>query len=76
MVKPGGTLVVVVPDRRQTFDRRRPITPFEHLLQDHERNMGEDDLTHLEEILRLHDFAMDPEAGDREAFAARCRANA
>jgi SAM-dependent methyltransferase len=76
IVKPGGTLVVIVPDRRQTFDRRRPVTAFAHLLEDHARNMGEDDLTHLDEILRLHDLELDPVAGGPAAFAARARANA
>jgi SAM-dependent methyltransferase len=34
VLKPGGILLLVVPDRRHTFDRLRPGTSLEHLLQD------------------------------------------
>jgi hypothetical protein len=35
----------------------------------------EDELTHLEEILTLHDLALDPPAGNLAAFEKRSRAN-
>ena len=35
ILKPDGVLVLVVPDRRRTFDRLRPGTPLQHLVQDH-----------------------------------------
>jgi hypothetical protein len=64
-----------VPHREGTFDHRRPVTTLEHLREDAERETGEDDLTHLDEILRLHDLARDPGAPGPEAFAQRCREN-
>jgi SAM-dependent methyltransferase len=76
VLKPGGTLVVVVPDPRHTFDRRRPITRFDHLLADHQNNTPESDLTHLDEILALHDLDMDEAAGTPAEFEQRARANA
>jgi SAM-dependent methyltransferase len=75
VLKPGGTLVTVLPDARYTFDRRRPRTTFAHLLADFEANTDERDLTHLEEILALHDLTLDEEAGSPGAFAARARDN-
>ena len=33
-LKPGGILLLVVPELTQTFDRRRPPTTLEHLIQD------------------------------------------
>ncbi len=33
-LKPGGILYLAVPDRDKTFDRRRPITPIEHVIRD------------------------------------------
>jgi predicted SAM-dependent methyltransferase len=33
-LKPGGRLFYAVPNRDFTFDRDRPVTPFEHLVQD------------------------------------------
>jgi SAM-dependent methyltransferase len=59
VVKPGGDLLIVVPRGQDTFDHRRPVTTFEHLLQDAARGVDETDLTHVEEILELHDLARD-----------------
>lgn len=35
-LKPGGVLFYAVPDKRFTFDFRRPVTPIEHMVADHE----------------------------------------
>jgi hypothetical protein len=43
--------------------------------KDAERATGEDDLTHLDEVLTLHDLARDPGAPNRQVFEARCREN-
>jgi SAM-dependent methyltransferase len=75
VVRPGGHILLIVPHREGTFDHRRPVTTLEHLRADAERETGEDDLTHLEEILRLHDLERDPGAGSRENFERRCRDN-
>jgi SAM-dependent methyltransferase len=76
VLKPGGALLILLPSRFHTFDRKRPITPFAHLLEDFDRNVGEDDLTHFEEIIRLHDYDRDQFLGEnREQFADRVRNN-
>ena len=75
LLKPGGTLLLVLPHREGTFDHRRPVTPLTHLVEDFERQRGEDDLTHLPEILSLHDLRRDPGAGGFEAFKARSERN-
>lgn len=33
-VRPGGVLFYTLPDKDHSFDRHRPITPFEHLVRD------------------------------------------
>jgi SAM-dependent methyltransferase len=76
VTRPGGALVLVLPDPARTFDRRRAVTAHSHLISDYQLHTGEDDLTHLEEALTLHDLSLDPAAGDREEFTARSRANA
>jgi SAM-dependent methyltransferase len=76
VLKPGGTLLILVPDRRHTFDRRRPFSSFEHIEADFLANTREDDLTHLDEVLSLHDLSLDPWAGSREQFIGRCLRNA
>lgn len=75
VVKPGGVILLVLPDKRYTFDNKRNVTRFEHLLEDFTKNIGEDDLTHLEEILSLHDRQLDPPARDKEYFKQRCLKN-
>jgi len=71
VTRPGGYLLLVLPHKDGTFDHRRPVTTLEHLVEDFRRSVGEDDLTHLPEILELHDLSMDPPAGDMEAFHRR-----
>jgi len=73
---PGGVFLVIVPDKRATFDHRRPFTSFDHIQSDFKNHASEDDLTHLEEILRLHDLGLDPPAGSPQAFRERCLKNA
>ena len=75
VAKSGGSIVVLVPDKRYTFDHRRDYTSFEHMLQDYENDTPETDLTHLPEILQLHDLAMDSPAGDLESFRKRSEHN-
>jgi SAM-dependent methyltransferase len=76
VLRPGGTLVLVLPDKAHTFDHRRPVTTLSHMIEDYRRGVGEDDLTHLDEILRLHDLERDAAAGDAETFRQRSLRNA
>ncbi len=75
VIKEHGHLLLVVPHRDGTFDHNRPVTSLSHIVQDYERGMSEDDLTHLDEILKLHDLEMDPAAGDAQAFRERSLKN-
>ena len=34
-LKPGGSLVLVVPEMTRTFDQRRPLTRLDHLVEDY-----------------------------------------
>jgi len=75
VLRDDGLLVLVVPHKDGTFDHRRPVTSMAHLIRDFEGRTTERDLTHLEEILELHDLQRDPEAGDHAAFAERSKRN-
>lgn len=70
-----GILILVVPRREVTFDHARPYTSFEHLLQDYKAGVEEDDLSHLQEITELHDYAMDVACGGKENFLVRAQRN-
>src|SRR5207248_8855344 len=76
LLRPGGTLVLVLPARDGTFDHRRPVTTMSHLVEDFESSMGEDDLTHLPEVMELHDVSRDPGVSDASTFRERARRNA
>ncbi len=75
LLKDQGTLVLVLPHREGTFDHRRPVTTLQHLIADFNTGMTEDDLTHMPEIMALHDLERDPQAGDPLAFRARSERN-
>ncbi|HEY3990193.1 MAG TPA: methyltransferase domain-containing protein [Acidobacteriaceae bacterium] len=75
VLKPEGSLLAVVPNRLHTFDHRRPVTTFAHLEADLAADTDEGDMTHLDEILALHDLEMDPPAGTPEEFRERCLRN-
>ncbi len=75
VLKPGGSLLILLPNKAYTFDHRRPYTTFAHLKEDFDLDTQEDDLTHLDEILRLHDLDKDPPAGTPEEFRQRSLRN-
>jgi SAM-dependent methyltransferase len=75
VLKRGGVLLLVCPHKERTFDHKRAVTKVEHLLQDYERHVDENDLTHLPETLQLHDLSMDPTPRGLQDFVARSRDN-
>ncbi len=75
VLKDDGFLILLLPHKERTFDHRRPITSLQHLIDDFDKGVGEDDLTHLEEILELHDLDIDVEAGTPAEFEQRSRDN-
>jgi SAM-dependent methyltransferase len=75
VVKPAGAIIVLLPYYRWTFDHHRRPTSVQHMLEDYELKRDESDLTHLEEILELHDLSLDPAAGSRENFRQRSMRN-
>jgi SAM-dependent methyltransferase len=75
VIKPNGHVALILPNREVTFDHARPVTTMDHLISDYENDVQEDDLTHLDEILKLHDLSKDPEAGDLNNFRERSLKN-
>jgi SAM-dependent methyltransferase len=76
VLRPGGHMLLIAPHKERTFDRRRPVTTLEHMIEDEQRGTGEDDETHFDEVLALHDLTRDPAArADQSGFEARTRDN-
>ena len=71
VIKPEGVIILILPRKESNFDHLRPITSFDHLKNDLENNIGENDLTHLAEIIELHDLNRDSHAGSLEDFKKR-----
>lgn len=75
IIKTGGNLLLILPNKKANFDHKRPDTTTHHIIQDYESKMDERDLTHLEEILELHDLTRDPQARPFSKFNERCKNN-
>lgn len=50
VVKPGGHLLVIVPDKRFTFDKDRELTTIDHFLKDHQEGPACSAPEHYREI--------------------------
>jgi SAM-dependent methyltransferase len=68
VLKSKGWFALVLPHKEGTFDHRRKVTEFEHLLEDYRHGVTEDDTTHFAEILAIHDLARDPAQKSRQGF--------
>ena len=76
IVKYQGFIIIIVPEKSHCFDHKRPYSKFSTLLSQYEKNVNEDDLSTLEEILELHDLPKDPGAPqDPLKFKERCLNN-
>jgi len=75
IIKINGILLLIIPNKNDNFDHNRPLTSFNHLILDFENDIQEDDLTHIDEILKLHDLSKDPPAGNFEQFKKRSLKN-
>jgi SAM-dependent methyltransferase len=71
IIKNGGYIVIIVPEKSRCFDHKRDYSKFSILLSQYEKNVGEDDLSTLPEIIMKHDLTMDGPAGNLEEFTKR-----
>jgi SAM-dependent methyltransferase len=55
VLKPGAVVLVYLPDRRHTFDRKRAATPLDHLIADHRDRATVVSDEHIEDYLRKTD---------------------
>jgi SAM-dependent methyltransferase len=53
VLRPDGVLFMGVPDKRYTFDSDRPVTPLEHLIEDHANGPAATRTQHYEEYATL-----------------------
>jgi len=75
VLKPGGYFVLVLPDKRYTFDVNRPYTAMSHLLDDYKKDVNESDDTHFNEIIALHDIKRDDKLESTGMLEERLKEN-
>jgi SAM-dependent methyltransferase len=71
VIKEDGYIIIVVPEKNECFDHKRDYSTFSKLLSQYEKNVSEDDLSTLPEILLNHDLTLDTPAGNLEQFIKR-----
>ena len=71
IIKNGGYIIIIVPEKSVCSDHKRNYSKFSTLLSQYEKNVGEDDLSTLPEILLNHDLSMDFPVGDLGEFTKR-----
>ena len=72
VIRPGGLIYLVVPDRRRTWDHPRALTPVTHLLDDFIRRTTACDATHIDEFAQGIDWSQfNPATPTAEIPAAR-----
>jgi SAM-dependent methyltransferase len=65
VVKPGGIVFLSLPDKRHTFDSGRPVTSFEHILEDYRRGPEASREAHYREWMELVEKVAPEEAAER-----------
>jgi SAM-dependent methyltransferase len=53
VLKPGGIALVLLPDKRRTFDHARPITDLDHLVREFQQGVTEVDDEHVRSFLEF-----------------------
>lgn len=71
VIKKDGHIIIIVPEKSCCFDHKRNYSKFSTLLSQYEKNVGEDDLSTLDEILQNHDLSMEPDDNDLGSFTKK-----
>jgi SAM-dependent methyltransferase len=71
VIRPGGTLLLTLPDARHTFDARRERTTVAHLERDHEQGPETSRQVHYEEWARFIECVPEDQVAARAAAFAR-----
>jgi glycosyltransferase involved in cell wall biosynthesis/SAM-dependent methyltransferase len=74
VIRPGGHLVITAPDKRFTFDRDRPSTAFDTVLDAfHEKSVRAPDQPYMEFLAGAHPELMKLDSRTIAAAVRRCR---
>ena len=66
VLKPGGVLYLAIPDKRNSFDKDRPVTTLEHVIRDYKEGPAWSRREHFEEWTRLVNKVEDDEEAEKQ----------
>lgn len=75
ILKKEGIIILILPVKKYNFDHNRNTVEFSHLLDDYNRNISENDMSHYDEIISLHDLKKDSYEGTYKEFIERSKKN-
>jgi predicted SAM-dependent methyltransferase len=75
VLKNDGYIILVLPDKNYTFDQYRPVTTFEHLMEDLKKETDERDESHFDEVINLHDINKDEGLKTKQQLIERTNNN-
>lgn len=76
VVKQEGVVLIILPDPQETFDCNRKVTALDHLIEDYNNNTGEDDRSHVNEVIAMHQVSLDPSLRHGVDLKERIKENA
>ncbi len=75
VLKKNGCIILILPEKRYTFDHFRKYSEFKDLFDAYLSNKKEDDLSNLENILKYHDLSKDRIHTKFDDFKEKCEKN-
>jgi len=75
ITKKDGHLILVLHNKEKTFDHNRKVTTLEHVINDYNNKMGEQDNTHFDEVINFHDISMDAGVNSKDELRERVYQN-
>ncbi len=75
LLKSNGAMILIAPCKYFSYDCDRPITTISHLIEDYQRDVGEDDLTHMDEVISKHNLKKDKTVSSLAQHIERTKQN-
>ena len=75
LLKLGGAMILIAPCKYFSYDCDRPTTKIAHLIEDYMSDVGEDDLTHIDEVILKHNLRKDKTVSDIGKLIERTKQN-
>ncbi len=75
VLKNKGFLIIIVPDKKYTFDHYRNYSEFKEIKDAYDKDIKEDDISRIDEILKNHDLSRDRINTKFDIFKEKCLNN-